>query len=193
MDPIVSLPRAPLHDVRGVMLAEVLIATAILVAAGSGAIQLTTTSLRRLATAGVETATSLAASGRLEQLRSLTWTIDGAGTPHSDATSRLAVDPPDGAGTGLAPSPAGTLDSNVDGFVDYLDAHLNVVGTGTVPPAGSVYVRRWAIVAHPDDPDHTRVLQVLVIPVAASAEPRTPGRRGPGEALLTTVITRVSR
>jgi hypothetical protein len=174
------------------MLAEVLVATAILAGASAAAIQLTTVSVRGLWTAGIETSATIAAEQKLQQLRGLLWSADASGGLQSDSTSSLSADPPDASGTGLAPSPAGSLEANVDGFVDYLDGGLIVVGSGTVPPAGTEFVRRWAITPLAADPDHTRVLQVLVIPITYAGS-RVAGRRAPGEAMLTTALTRVSR
>jgi hypothetical protein len=179
---------------RGVMLAEVLIATAVLVAAGAAALQLTTTSMRGLWLAGVESAAVIAADQKLQQLRGLLWTIDAAGAPQSDLSSRLSIDPPDAGGTGLTPSPAGSLESNVDGFVDYLSEELSPLGSGLSPPPGAAYVRRWSIAPLAADPDHTLILRVLVIRVGPGAmSPRIPGQRGPGEAMLTTTLTRLAR
>ena len=45
----------------------------------------------------------------------------------------------------LTPSPAGALDRNTSGYVDYLDAYGRSLGGGESPPAGTVYVRRWSI------------------------------------------------
>ena len=115
----------------------------------------------------------------MEQLRSLTWGFDaeGQGLPVSDTTTNLAVYPPTQTGTGLNPSPANSLDQNTAGFVDFLDANGTWVGTGTTPPAGAVYVRRWSIEPLPTNPNNTLVIQVLVTPVVNEAGAPTTRRR----------------
>jgi hypothetical protein len=62
----------------------------------------------------------------------------------------------------LNPSPAGSLDANTPGYVDYLDRFGNWVGTGVAPADGTVYIRRWAIEPLPTNPNNTLILQVLV-------------------------------
>ena len=95
-------------------------------------------------------------------------------------------------GSGLNPSPSNALDENVPGFCDFLDAGGNWVGTGTTPPATAVYVRRWAIVPLPTNPNNTIILQVLVFPASRNrgAADLGRGRRLPEEARLITVKTR---
>jgi hypothetical protein len=78
----------------------------------------------------------------------------------------LSSDPPTGAGPGLSRSPAGTLDSNVPLYVDYLDAAGTWVGRGATPPGTAVYVRRWAVHPLEADPDDILVLQVIVTTTA---------------------------
>jgi hypothetical protein len=175
------------------MLAEVLVATAVLVAGGAAALHLTSLSLRALWVSGAETAAATLADQKLHQLRGLSWAADAAGAPISDLTSTLALDPPASGGTGLAPSPPGSLDANVAGFVDFLGADLGWLAGGVSPPSGTAFIRRWAILPLAADPDHTRVLQVLVIPAGGSVAGRAAGQRGPGEAFLTTVLTRTAR
>jgi hypothetical protein len=46
--------------------------------------------------------------------------------------------------------------------VDYLDAYGAWVGTGSSPPAGALYVRRWSVEPLPTNPNNTLVFQVLV-------------------------------
>jgi prepilin-type N-terminal cleavage/methylation domain-containing protein len=83
---------------------------------------------------------------------------------------------------GLAPSPAGTLASDVAGYCDFVDRAGRPLGAGPAPPADSAYARRWSIEPLPASPAHTSILQVLVIDLrhhaAASAVPadvRLPG------------------
>jgi hypothetical protein len=80
----------------------------------------------------------------------------------ADVTTDTAapIDTADG-GTGLSPSPPGTLSGNTAGYVDYLDQFGRILGGGETMPAGAVYTRRWAIDPLSGRPD-TLVLQVLV-------------------------------
>ena len=63
---------------------------------------------------------------------------------------------------GLPPSPGGTLATNTDGYVDYLDINGCVLGGGATPPAGTVFIRRWSVEPLPTNPNNTLILQVLV-------------------------------
>ena len=119
-------------------------------------------------------ATAFLAAQKMEQLRSLSWTFDEDGGLRSDTSTDLSRDPPTVGGFGLDPTPSGSLDRSLDGCVDYLDAAGHWVGTGTTPPAGSVYVRRWAVLPGPIDPAHTRAL--VVIAAALEEESRLAGR-----------------
>ncbi|HXG71791.1 MAG TPA: hypothetical protein VNJ04_14375, partial [Gemmatimonadaceae bacterium] len=139
--------------------------------------------------------TTSLAEQKLEQLRGLTWGYDteGQGLPVSDTTTNLAVDPHTATGAGLNPSPAGTLDRNTAGYVEFLDAHGTYVGTGTVVPGAAAYIRRWSIQPLPTNPNNTLILQVLVTPASNEASRAvTAGsrKRMAGDALLTTVKTR---
>jgi hypothetical protein len=68
------------------------------------------------------------------------------------------------------------------------------VGTGDNPTAGAVYIRRWAIIPLPTNPNNTLILQVLVTSVADEARldvsnlTRRP--RQLGDAMLLSVKTR---
>ena len=120
------------------------------------------------------------AQQKMEQLRGLTWGFDALGLPISDTTSNTAapVETPTG-GTGLSQSPAGTLTSNMDGWVDYVDQSGNVLGGGTALPPGTVYIRRWAVQPLPSSPADTIAIGVYVI-----------ARVGRGEARLIGLKTR---
>jgi len=63
---------------------------------------------------------------------------------------------------GQSPSPPDTLDHNIDGYCDFVDATGRLLGAGPATPAGSAYLRRWSIDPLPDSANHTSVLQVLV-------------------------------
>jgi len=146
-------------------------------------------------TARGQTSTTAMAQQKMEQLRALTWGFDadGQGLPVTDTSTNLSVEPPSAGGSGLNPSPASSLDESIAGFVDYLDANGVYVGTGSVPPDGSVFIRRWSIQPLPTNPNNTIVLQVLVTAIASEAN-RAPGpgprRRLPGDAVLVSVKSR---
>jgi Tfp pilus assembly protein PilV len=59
-------------------------------------------------------------------------------------------------------SPPDTLDSNVAGYCDFVDAAGRLLGAGPAAPAGSAYLRRWSVDPLPDSINHTSILQVLV-------------------------------
>lgn len=86
----------------------------------------------------------------------------------------------------LTSSPPDALESDIDGWVDYLDAGGSAVG-GSGPPGGTVYVRRWSIVHALTNPDDVCVFEVLVTPL-----PRWGKRvaRQPGEVRMVSIRTR---
>lgn len=180
---------------RGFSLAEVLVSMGLLTAVSLGVAQLFALSTRANQLAKGQTSTSVLAEQKMEQLRSLTWGFDaeGLGLPVSDTSTNLAVSPPSANGQGLNPSPTDTLEENVVGYVDYLDAYGTYVGTGSTPPAGTVYIRRWSIQPLPTNPNNTLVLQVLVTPLASEAareSTSTSRARMAGDSLLVSVKTR---
>ena len=180
----------------GFSLVEVVVSMAILTTVSLGVAQLFAASTNANRVAHTRTSTTVMAQQKMEQLRSLDWGFDlqGQGLPVTDTTTNLAVYPHQNNGSGLNPSPGDTLLKNTAGFVDYLDANGAWVGTGDDPTAGAVYIRRWAIIPLPTNPNNTLVLQVLVTSVADEARldltdlPRRP--RQPGDALLISVKTR---
>lgn len=103
------------------------------------------------------------AEQKMEQLRSLTWGFDLLGLPLTDVSTNTAsaVDAATG-GTGLSPSPADALNQNTNGYVDYVDRAGNILGGGTTPPLGTVFIRRWSVEPLPTNPNNTVILQVLV-------------------------------
>lgn len=156
---------------RGFSLVEVVIALGILTGVSLGVAQLFAASTNANRVARDRTSTIAMAEQKMEQLRSLDWGFDlqGQGLPVSDTTTNLAVYPHTNNGSGLNPSPSDTLLRNTPGFVDYLDANGAWVGTGEQPTAGAVYIRRWAIVPLPTNPNNTLILQVLVTSAADEA------------------------
>jgi len=173
---------------RGFTLVEVLVAMAVLSAATLGGVHLMAFATRGMHVARMQGIAALAASSRLDQLRSLQFEFDPAGQRLTDVATDLTVDPPGPGGSGLTSSGSGSLDTNVSGFVDYLDDAGRWVGSGPTPPRAAVFVRRWAIES-PGPPD-LLVLQVLVRPLANGP---LAGRRQPGDARMVTARARVRR
>ena len=159
-----------------------------------GIAQLFAASTRANLAARTRGSTTAMAEQKMEQLRSLTWAFDsqGQGLPVSDTTTNLAVYPMTQTGTGLNPSPSDSLETNVPGFFDYVDAAGTWVGTGAKPPNAS-FLRRWSITPLPTNPNNTLVFQVLVTPVAneaARAASNFTRTRMLGDSLLVSVKTR---
>jgi prepilin-type N-terminal cleavage/methylation domain-containing protein len=188
--------KSSFNSQRGFSLVEVVISLGILTGVSLGVAQLFAASTNVNRVARNRASTTVMAEQKMEQLRSLDWGFDlqGQGLPVTDTTTNLAVYPHQNNGSGLNPSPSDTLMQNTPGFVDYLDANGVWVGTGDTPTAGAVYLRRWAIVPLPTNPNNTLILQVLVTSVADEARldlsnlPRRP--RQLGDALLISVKTR---
>jgi type II secretory pathway pseudopilin PulG len=182
---------------NGFSLMEVVVSIGLLTVVSLGVAQLFATSTRANLTARGSTSTTALAEQKMEQLRSLTWGFDdqGQGLPVTDTSSNMAVNPPAQNGSGLNPSPSDSLERNVPGYVDYLDAGGNWIGTGSDVPARAVYIRRWCIQPVPTNPNNTLVLQVLVTPVSneqARVESQYTRTRMAGDALITSVKTRKS-
>ena len=123
--------RSSADSASGFSLIEVLIATLILAIALVSLAQLFAMSTRTNIGARNTTHTAVLAQQKVEELRSLTWGFDTQGLPISDTTTNTAVSPETPAGgTGLSPSPAGSLGANTDGYVDYVDQFGNKLGGG---------------------------------------------------------------
>ena len=162
--------RAPIGqcDARGFTLIEVTIAVALLAVGGAGLASLVLASGRANQFARQADVAQRAAVERLEQLRALAWTSDGAVVPVSDWSSNLALSVPAGTGgPGLGTSPGDTLAESVAGYADFIDADGRWVGSGTTPPVGAAWVRRWSVQAL-NAPPETLLLQVAVVPAAAT-------------------------
>jgi hypothetical protein len=150
----------------GFKLLETLIAKALLVTGITGVAHLLVWSRRGGWASGATSLSAAMAVQKIEQLRALTWAVDGDGLAVSDATTDVSVDPPAAGGVGLATARAGDLYESVAGFTDYLDAQSAWRGSGTRPPAGAVFVRRWTVAPLAADPLHTLVIHVRVVPLA---------------------------
>ena len=122
-----------IHSSRGFSLIEVMVASAILGCAVLSVAQLVATATSATADARRVSEATLLAWQKIDELRSLAFTFDDAGLPVTDPA--------------LAPSPAGTLTSDTDGYVERLDAQ---------------YRRRWAIAPAAGNPD-LLILRVRVV------------------------------
>lgn len=150
----------------GFSLVEVIVAAAVLVTGLVSVAQLFAMSTDANRAARRASQSAIVAQQKIEQLRALTWGFDPFGLPQSDFTTNIAVTPANpGSGTGLNPSPAGTLDNNTPGFVDYLGPYGEWVGTGSAHAPGTVFIRRWAVDPLPTNPNNTLVFQVRVLRV----------------------------
>lgn len=177
---------------RGFTLIEVLIAMVVLMTVSLGVAQMFGYSIVTNMAARNQTSTATLAMQKMEQLRGLTWGYDAAGLPLSDTTTNLTTQTSSTSGPGLNPSPSGTLDANTQYYCDFLDQLGKWVGNGTVAPAGTAYIRRWAVDPLPTNPNNTLVLQVLVTTVAVESTRGTasPRPRLPGDGWLISVKTR---
>ena len=188
------MAQARFSSSSGFSLTEVMIAMGLLTTVSLGVAQLFAVSTRANQVARGQTSTTAMAEQKLEQLRALTWGFDltGNGLPVSDTSTNLSVYPPASNGGGLNPSPPEAIQRNTAGYVDFLDAGGTWLGTGMVPPDGTVYIRRWAIVPLPTNPNNTLVLQVLVTPLTNDLTRQAAGLRTrlPGDSLLVSVKTR---
>jgi prepilin-type N-terminal cleavage/methylation domain-containing protein len=164
--------RKALDPRAGFTLIEVVVALGLMVTVSIGVAHLFAMAVRSGAAAREQTASTILAAAKLEQLRSLTWSYDATSTtpvPRSDSTANLSLDIPDDSGTGLMPSPSGTLSTNTPPFVDYLDEQGRWVGNGSTPPREAMFVRRWAVQPLPESPARTLILSVRVTTIGAEA------------------------
>lgn len=187
----------PKNTQRGFTLIEVLIATALMASIAIGVAQLLGIAVAAGHAARVQTSTTILAAGKLEELRSLVWTYEplaASAVPRSDLTTDLSVEPASSSGPGLAPSPSGTLSTNMPPYVDYLDSRGRWVGNGSSVPPDAMFIRRWSILPLPAAPDRALVLSVLATTVAQELARGQPWTHPSGqEALLVTLNTRKGR
>jgi hypothetical protein len=180
----------------GFSLLEAMIATGLL--AGSIAFlgQMFAMSIASHSSARAGAYAAVLAAQRLEQLRGLTWSVGALGEPLSDLSTNLAlpVQSPAG-GTGLSHSPPNSLETNVEGYVDYVDQFGRILGGGSTVPDRALYIRRWSVEPLPANPNDTLVLQVVVKSRNRGAAGRDEGGAVdlPSLARLMTVKTRKAR
>jgi prepilin-type N-terminal cleavage/methylation domain-containing protein len=182
-----------MHDARGFSLVEVLAATTILTVAIVALAELFTISIRANDGAKTTTIAAVLAQQKMEQLRGLAWAFDALGLPLTDTTTDTSVVPERPAGgRGLSPSPSDALAHNTEGYCDFVDGSGRLLGGGTTPPEGALYIRRWSIEPLPTNPNNTIILQVLVTRWRGRGAADTAGRviRLPGEARLASARTR---
>jgi prepilin-type N-terminal cleavage/methylation domain-containing protein len=153
----------------GFSLIEVTVASAVLAGAVLSAAQLFAAATAATVDARTVGEATVLAWQKLEQLRSLAFTIDEAGGPITDISADTAASPERAfGGTGLSSSPVSALTRDTPGYVDYLDARGVSLGGGVRAPGAARYRRRWAIEA-PDGPN-LLVLRVRVLPVGGEVE-----------------------
>jgi type II secretory pathway pseudopilin PulG len=172
-------------NVSGFALLEVVITSAIATTIAAGSCILLSMSIDASRHARMRTVATMLAARKMEQLRSLRWTHVSTAAPAlsmslSDVTTDLSNDPATDDGRGLLRSPPGTLTSNVDGYVDYIDGNGRWAGRGPTVAAAAVYIRRWAVQPGATDPDSLLVFEVVV------------GTRGPNPSVLGDSIHLVS-
>jgi len=176
----------------GFSLVEVIIATGILATALVSLAQLFAVSTASNMSARNSGTAMIYAEQKIEQLRALSYTLDSAGLPITDSTTDTSVYPPAATGgTGLSPSTDNTLQSNTDGYVDYIDNIGRSLGGGETIPDNTAFIRRWSIEPLPTNPNNVIVIQVLV----TRSRDRGTGdlgsvARGADEARLMTIRSR---
>ena len=175
-------------NTQGATLVDALIAVTIVITVTAGVAQLLIWSRRSSWSAGTRSMAVILAAQKIEQLRSLPWHVDAGGLPRSDETTDLSTDPARSSGTGLQPSPGGTLEGNTAGFVDYLAADGGWRGDGPRAPGNAAFVRRWAIEPFRGDPADSVILTVRVIPIVDVPS----AARSKRSVQLTTIRTRTS-
>jgi prepilin-type N-terminal cleavage/methylation domain-containing protein len=148
---------------RGFSLIETMVATGIMATAVVALAQMFAISVQNNHNARTGGYATTLAEQKMEQLRGLTYGFDPVGLPLTDSTSDTTqpTETPTG-GTGLSPSPSGTLLANVNGYVDYIDQFGNILGGGQAVLQKAVYIRRWSIDPLPTNPNNTLVIQVMV-------------------------------
>ena len=155
-----------LRTPNGFSLIEVIVSSALLIVLAASVAQLAAMSNAAVYAAGSQTTGLLLAVQRVEQLRGLAWGVGSAGRRVViDLSTDLSKDPPSRGGRGLRSSPHGSLEKNIPGYVDYLDRQGHWIGSGSEPPPGTSYLRRWSIQPHASPRNDILVIEVLVVPL----------------------------
>ena len=180
------------RSAAGYALIETLVAAGIVVALAAGVAQVALLTSAAVQASGAQGRALFLAVQKIEQLQSLVWTFDDALQAVSDDATSLAFDPPAPGGRGLQSS--GPISGpGVDaGYVDYLDRNGRWVGTGSRPPAGTAFVRRWSVSPVASPGGDVLLLQVLVVAAGARGPAATLELRpnDPGVTWLATVRVR---
>ena len=165
------------RSAAGYALVETLVAAAIVVGLAAGVAQVALLTGAAVRESGAQGRALFLAGQKMEQLQSLLWTFDDRLEPVSDEATGLAFDPPATGGRGLQPSGPIAGSGGGAGNVDYLDRDGRWVGTGSRPPPGTAFVRRWSVTPVAAPGGDALLLQVAVVAAsvrgpAAAADPR---------------------
>ena len=140
-----SSPASP----RGFTLIETVVATGLLITALAGLAQLFMLSAQLTRQASASGVALAAAQEKIESLRGLAFSYDDTGAP---------ITAPD-----LSPSPASSLDANVDSHVEWLDA----AGQPRATAIAAAFVRRWRVSPAGDSPPESIAIEVCVFKAPA--------------------------
>ena len=185
------------RSARGFSLLEVVLALAVLIVAVLALAQAFAFTGRATQQGRRLTMAAVLAEQKLAQLRGLAWSYDSTGVRVSDVQTNTAAMPEVPAGgAGLQPSPPGTLDGNIDGYCDVLDATGRILAAcppsgpsgGFSVPDGTSFIRRWSITPLPVDPLDTLIVRVRLL----SREAAESGAADPAGVTLTTLRTRMA-
>lgn len=150
----------------GFALIEIVVALALLAMTLTGVAQLIVLGTSSAAAARTGALTVTLAADKMEQLQALAWGYDAEGREATDLTSDVSRVPAAEGGQGLRASPAGSLESNVAGYVDHVDGTGQWLGNETAPPPGTRFTRRWSVEPLPESPSEALVLRVVVFEAA---------------------------
>ena len=151
---------------RGFTLFETLVATSILVTAIAGIAQVFVLSTHLTRGASASGSALVTAQQKLEALRGVAFTYD-----HAGASVTAPV---------LAPSPASSLDQNIDGSVDWIDDDAQA----GINPEGAAFVRRWRVSSLAGSPDAIAIEVCVFKPPASAVSHRS------AEVCLSAIRTR---
>lgn len=143
-----------LADQRGFTLVETLLAASLLFTMAGGLAGLLVLTRHLVVRSDQMTVATLAAAARLERLRATPWRYDIDGS--APEVAALALSPPD------------SLDRNVGGFHEWLDATGRPLAAG---PAEPRLVCRWAVVRGTDAATRGLEACVLAWPAPDGASP----------------------